>query len=214
MRFAFLVLLFISVFTADAQVEASKTAESPLPKYKLKLSIFDQSYFSLPTIKIHGEMRLTKSANPLYGQIDLGYNFNSQDEMISARGYYTGLRLNNYLPIVFRYQTVISYGFFYQRSYLNNYLKVSKILPGLGEYSEYEKMDFQKERYGFTIDLQKHIPLFDRIFFEYGFSGGIMFMQTITPDRVTQYTFVNGTYKEKKVVTPAIGFSLKIGYLL
>lgn len=209
-----LCLLLLTGSAIMAQIAAKAEAESPFPQYRVKVNVFNQAAFSLPLIKVSTEMLIGSDMNPLYAQADLGYNYYSHDELVKASGLHLGLRLNHYRPLLYRTQNMISYGFFYQRSAINDYLKVNKQMPGFGEYSEYEKMKYHKERYGFSVEFMKQFPVYGKLFLEYGFGLGVMMMRTVTPDRVTQESFVNGLYREKEVITPSIGFSVKLGYAL
>lgn len=214
MKQILLCVLLITGAALKAQIVAKAEAESPFPQYRVKVNLFNQAAFSLPLFKVSGEMLIGSDMNPLYVQADLGYNYYSQDELVKASGLHAGLRLNHYRPLIYRTQNMFSYGFFYQRSAINDYLKVNKEMPGFGEYSEYEKMKYHKERYGFNIEFMKQFPVYGKLFLEYGFGGGVMMMRTVTPDRVSQESFVNGLYREKEVITPSIGFSVKLGYAL
>lgn len=212
------VLILIACTVRSQQPVVAKPSEysSIPPRYKLKVNLFDQSVFSMPCVKFHSEILISGSTEelPNYVSADIGYNYYSTDEDIKANGIYTGLRFNHYLNTYSRASKCLSVGVFYQRSVLRDYLKTTRTYPGLGIIQEYEKMRFQKERYGANIEILKQYPLFNNVFFEFGGSIGIISMETITPDRVTQETFVNGASYQKKALLPTVGFSLKIGYNL
>jgi hypothetical protein len=154
------------------------------------------------------------SSNYNYVSADLGYNYYSQDEQIGAKGIYTGLRFNHYLPSYGSSLKAISIGAFYQYTALNDYLKTEKYYPGLGYYSVYEKMRYNKQRYGANIEVLKQYRLYGPLFFEWSLSVGLIFMETKTPERVTQTTFVNGVSFKKNIDLPSVGFGLKVGYSL
>lgn len=213
MRIVLWVLLVFSNNLLYSQVTARTVSQSPFPSYYLKFTMVDQSVISLPSFKIHCEKSIS-SNNPVYLGLDLGYNYYSQDEEANANGFIVGLRLCHFKPQTFRSQSFFSYGFHYQKSYLNHYLLTSKDYPGFGTYNEYERTKFQKERFGFAINFGTQYPILGNIFFEYSGSLGVMHMKTITPAHITQETFVNGLYLDKVVTTPSIGISLKLGYVI
>lgn len=213
--FCFL-LLQIAINTYSQQPILAKPSQKNeiVPRYKLKLNFFDQSVFSMPCIKVHNEFLIGGETNYHYNYVsaDIGYNYYSADEAIKAKGLYTGLRFNHYVPGYSKVIKCISLGIFYQHSVLRDYLKTTSSYPGLGTIYEYQRMKFQKERYGANLEILKQYPIFNQIFIELGGSMGVISMETITPEKVTQTTFVNGVSYNKKVVLPTIGFSLKVGY--
>ena len=214
--FLFALLICISVQAQDSAKTLPITTEVGPPKYKIKVNLFDQSVFSLPCIKFHNEILIggKKSENYNYVSADLGYNFYSNDENIKAKGIYTGLRFNHYLPSYGDGLKAVSFGIFYQYTALNDYLKTEKYYPGLGYFSVYEKMRYNKQRYGANIEVLKQYRLYGPLFFEWSLSVGMIFMETKTPERVTQTTFVNGVSFKKNIDLPTVGFGLKVGYLL
>jgi hypothetical protein len=217
MRLGFLFVLLFSL-SAYGQDSAKTLPIIPTvgpPKYKIKVNFLDQSVFSLPCIKFHNEILVggQSSSNYNYVSADLGYNYYSQDEQASAKGIYTGLRFNHYLPSYGEGLKAVSIGAFYQYTSLYDYLKTEKYYPGLGYFSVYEKTRYNKQRYGFNIELLKQYPIYGPFFFEYSLGVGLIFMETKTPERVRQTTFVNGVSYKKNIELPYIGFSVKVGYL-
>jgi len=204
------ILVFISwVQTFGYALPASE--QPPLPIYRLKLTLIDQMYFSLPTIKLSNEVLLHDSAIPLYLQLDLGYTIYSNDEEVKARGWYLGTRCNGYFRRTDYGSRGLSFGGFYQKSCLNDYLKVTTEVPGLGEYHEYKKMKFYKERFGLSIEMIQQIELQKGFFIEFTAGLGVVHMRTITPEIVTQKTFVNGLLYGKDIIEPSCLISMKIG---
>ena len=218
MRLGFLIVLLfsLSVQAQDSAKTLPITTEISPPKYKIKVNLFDQSVFSLPCIKVHNEIYLggKSSGNFNYLSADLGYNYYSNDEQVGAKGIYTGLRINHYLPSYGAGQKAVSFGIFYQYTAINDYLMTDKFYPGLGIFSEYEKMRYNKQRYGANVEVLKQYTLYGPVFFEWSLAIGYIFMETHTPERVTQRTFVNGLTFKKNNQLPSLGFGLKVGYLI
>jgi hypothetical protein len=218
MRLVFYYLFFLSTtILAQDPITAPSTEKNPgIPKYKIKVNLFDQSVFSLPCIKVHNEILVGGQASGNYNYVsaDLGYNYYSNDEQVGAKGIYTGLRFNHYLPSYGRGLKGVSFGAFYQYSSIYDYLKTDKFYPGLGTFSEYEKMHYNKQRYGANIEVFKQYRLYGPVFFEWNLAIGVIFMETHTPERSTQNTFVNGVTFKKNNELPSLGFGLKVGYLL
>lgn len=214
--FVWLCLLSLSLSAQDPVQAPSTTKELGAARYKIKLSLFDQSVFSLPFIKLHNELLVGGETTGDYNYLsaDLGYNYYSVDEQAPASGIYTGLRFNHYLPSYRSAQNYLSVGIFWQQSVIKDYLKVDRFYPGLGTYSAYEKMRYSKIRYGGNIEIMKQYALYGPVFFEYTLGLGVLYFETKTPDNVTQTTFVNGTSYQKKELLPTVVFSLKLGYLL
>jgi hypothetical protein len=218
MRLGFLIVLFVSL-SAQAQ-DSAKTlpiiTEYTPPKYKIKVNLFDQSVFSLPCIKVHNEIFLggESSGNFNYLSADLGYNYYSNDEQVGVNGIYTGLRINHYLPSYGAGQKAVSFGVFYQYTAINDYLKTDRFYPGLGTFSEYEKMRYNKQRYGANVEVLKQYNIYGPVFFEWSLAIGFIFMETHTPERSTQTTFVNGVTYKKNNELPSLGFGMKLGYSL
>jgi hypothetical protein len=216
-RILFLFLILFN-YTINAQTQPKKPVQENLvqteqiPRYRVKLSLIDQSIFSLPLIKAQGEYMLGFREYPRYLALDLGYNYYSYDERVRTSGYHLGLRINQYRNSLLNAHNWISYGVFYQNTVVNDYLKVSRSIPGLGEYSEYQKMKYNKVRYGINLEFLKEYNLVSNLFFEIGIGSGVMIMRTITPNNVSQETFVNGVYREKNVGTPMLTLSMKLGY--
>ena len=218
MRLGFLFVLFIglSLKAQDSVKTLPIIPKAGPPNYKIKVNLFDQSVFSLPCIKFHNEILVGGQASSNYNYIsaDLGYNYYSQDEQVGVNGIYTGLRFNHYLPSYGSGLKAVSIGAFYQYTSLYDYLKTDKFYPGLGSFSAYEKMRYNKQRYGANIEVLKQYPLYGPFFFEWSLGVGMIFMETHTPERATQTTFVNGVSFKKNIELPYLGFSVKVGYLL
>ncbi len=211
MRFFLFVSAFILLFNIHAEKPDSSKAREV--KYKLKLNFIDQSYATLPTIKISNELFLKKGELASSINLDLGYNYYSVDERVRARGYYFGANYNQYLGKDFNTGHGVSLGAYYLRSTINDYLKVDHSLSGLGDYHEYEKMKYHKERFGVSIEYFAQFDLPGDFFIELRGGPGFLYMHSITPDRVTQQTFVNGPFYGKEVLTPNFIFNVKVGYL-
>jgi hypothetical protein len=213
--------LFVFLFSLSLQAQdpvaapAADKNEGP-PRYKIKFNLFDQSVFSLPCIKFHNEILIGGESNSNYNYLsaDVGYNYFSVDEQVPVRGIYTGLRFNHYLPSYGEALKCFSIGAFYQYTAIKDYLKTDKTYPGLGTFSEYEKMRYNKQRYGINIEFMRQHTIYGPVFLEYSVSIGYIFMETKTPERVTQTTFVNGTTYKKNANLPSLGFAAKVGYSL
>jgi hypothetical protein len=214
--FLFVFLFSLSAYGQDSSETLPIVPKVGPPKHKIKVNFLDQSVFSLPCIKVHNEILVggQSSSNYNYVSADLGYNYYSQDEQTRAKGIYTGFRFNHYLPSYGEGLKAISIGAFYQYTALYDYLKTEKYYPGLGYFSEYEKTRYNKQRYGFNIELLKQYPIYGPFFFEYSLGVGLIFMETKIPERVTQTTFVNGVSFKKNITLPYLGFSVKVGYSL
>jgi hypothetical protein len=217
-------VLFLTASLACAQ----EPFRSDFGRYRFKLTYLDQSLASLPTVKLGTEILLSGTRYPLFISGEVGYNFYSMDEKTRASGYYLGSRLNLYYnkPLMESRESFmsnltgvpvglgVSIGGFYQKSVINGFLSTTRELDGLGEYYQYEKMKYHKERYGLSLEFIRQFPVSDRFYAEANSGLGVVYMNTIVPGIVTQRTFINGLLKGKHVIAPALIISLKIVYLI
>jgi hypothetical protein len=210
------LFLLASVFflLADSKAQRPDLSTAYLAKYRLKLSVFDQAVFSLPTVKISNEFLLRVSRISSYASVDLGYNFYSVDEDARSSGYYVGAKYSLYSAFSRNVGRGVQFGIFYLKSSINDYLKVTHTHPGMGQYFEYEKMKYHKERYGFSVEHFDQYTISNNFIAEFCVGFGLMYMRTITPSRVTQNTFINGLTTAKETVTPTLILNFKIGYLV
>lgn len=215
--------MFLTVSLAYAR----EPFRSDFGRYRFKLTYLDQSLASLPTVKLGTEIYLFGTRYPLFISGDVGYNFYSMDEKTRASGYYFGSRLSLYYkaPMKTRRDILtelsgvplgygVSIGGFYQKSLINGYLGTTRELDGLGEYYQYEKMKYHKERYGLSLEFIRQFPVSDRFYAEANSGLGVVSMNTIVPGIVTQRTCINGLLNGKHVVAPALIMSFKIVYLI
>lgn len=215
MKAGIITCLFFIVFSDGIAQDSLSKTDNIMPEFKFKLSLLDQSVFSLPVLKASSEILLSRDANfPTYASVEAGYNYYSNDENVRCRGYFLGARYHQYIGNRSHFKHGLSFGAFYLKSFLNDYLKVTKTMPGMGTYYEYERMKYYKERYAFTVEYFIQAGLGRKFFVEMCVGGGLMKMQTITPSRVTQETFVNGMYFRPDVLTIAPFASVKLGYNL
>jgi hypothetical protein len=212
MRLTLLAFIYLLLFNLKGQKPEFTPAY--LAQYKVKLSLFDQTMFSMPVMKVSNEFLIKKNGFPGYAGLDLGYNFYSIDEDVKSGGYYIGTRYNLYTRSEYNIGKGVSFGLFYMRSAINDYLKISHKQPGIGTYHEYEKMKYHKERYGVTVEHFDQYALSNKFIIEASIGGGVIIMNTIVPERVTQETFVNGLTNEQAITVPTVFFNFKIGYLV
>ena len=177
----------------------------------VKANLFKLSDFSLPNINFSAEYFL-KNGGSNSVSLDLGYTYFSIDENTKAKGYtfspkfliYNGNKLNRI--------NAFAIGVFYNKTFINDYLKTTKNLNGLGNYYEYEKLKYQKVRMGISIERVVQFSIFEKVFAEISYGLALVNFQTKVPQKVTQSTFVNGLILQKTYngITPL--FSTKIGY--
>lgn len=178
----------------------------------LKAHLFEFTDFSLPNINFSVEYFLQKEGNKSVS-LDLGYNYYSVDENVKAKGYSIAPKIliyaqnNNERKI-----NAFAFGIYYQKTFMNDYLKTTRNLPGLGNYYFYEKMKYQKIRTGISLERVVQFSIFEKIFAEIAYGIALVNFQTKVPERVSQNTFVNGLVFQKTYngITPL--FSTKVGY--
>lgn len=184
------------------------------PQYVFKVSLADQTVFSLPSIRLHADYLLFDSDLPDYLSADIGYTYYSVDEDVKASGFIAGLRLNSTRFSSGNRKRGISPGLHFQKVYLNDYLKVDKTIPGLGTYYAYEKMNYTKNRVGLSLDFYRQVHLVGGFFLESAIGLGMIYMKTNVPEGVSQQTFTNGLSWRRETLLPNVTFSLKVGYAL
>ncbi len=184
-------------------------------KNKIKLTLVNLTYFSLPTIKVSGEHVLkSKWDLPVSIGADLGYNFYSVDERVKAKGFFAGGRMAFYVVSKPKQALAASFSFFGSRTYLNDYLQTTRTAPGFGDYAYYEKFKYTKDRFGYGWETIWQFRLQKKLFGEIAFGAGMVTFITNVPGNVTQLTYINGLSRQRVYNGPTALLSFKVGYCL
>ncbi len=209
-----MALAILSLSATSLQGQPKPRLATDTAVYMIKFDLLNESALSMPTLKLRNELLLFETRYPVYGILDLGYNFYSVDEMVKSKGYYIGAGLSMYKRLRVPLDLGFSVTGFYQQSDLLDYLKTTRYEQGLGEYYQYEQMGFIKQRSGLAARLSVMGYVWNRWLLECGLGVSAMHMQTITPDVVTQKTFVNGANMGKDVYGVMGSLFLSLGYKL
>jgi hypothetical protein len=204
MRFLLLFLLLFSVIKVYSQ--------EAFPRQFVKFTPIDQSLLSLPTVKL-GYGFILKSTDEYadYGQIDLGYNYYSTEDDLPARGLYLGGKYHfmKYADEYFNKGFALGYSYF--TTNMQQFLKVSKSIPGFGFYEEYEWKKFSKRRHTFTVEKYQQFMIVNGLFVELKYGLSLVEAKVKTPSEVTQTTFVNGFSLNKHTFFPGFLFGFSLG---
>jgi len=181
------------------------------PSLRIKGTLFDMSYFSLPYAGAGVEFDLSKDWTL---DIGAGYIYKSVDENINANGFRLHSKFNQTLDQRRNNRGAISVGVYYTHAFLNGYLLHQKTMRG-STYNEYLKRNYSKQRYGVTLEWINQFRIPDtQWFFEIGIGAMLSRFKTITPSDVTQQDFRNGLFYGKKIAVPSPIFKVKMGYML
>ncbi|MDP2176757.1 MAG: hypothetical protein Q8K70_12680 [Bacteroidota bacterium] len=205
MRFLLLLLLLQTVLKAQAQ--------SAFPKQFVKVSLVDQSFVTLPTVKLgYGFLVKDYDYYADYAQIDLGYNFYSIEDDLPASGLYVGGKYHFVKYADETYNKGFSLGYSYLNTRMHQYLKVAKSYPGIGVFNEYEWNKFYKRRHTISVEKYHQLMFINGFFFELRYGLSLVDSKINTPKEVTQNTFVNGFSLKKRMVFPGVLIGSSIGY--
>ncbi len=180
-------------------------------KERLKINLIDFSQRHLLTIKGSYEFKLRDNR---FLEPELGYTFYSFEDGIQVKGLLIGFSYNRYKFEEGRKPFFIKFNPYYQKIYLQNYLKYDTFLPDFGEYADYRMTRFTKNRYGLNFQIGRQYPLNEHLFFEFSTGLGLEVYNTITPKNVTQKYFRNGNDNSKMGIRPTLLIGVKLGWAL
>lgn len=188
-------------------------ADEPVLLYKrhiIKLNLISLAGINLATLKGSYEY-ISKDAKTLF-ETELGYTYFSREEQASTRGFYTGFSVGGYIKNKPRFRTYVKINPFYQKLYMNDYLKYTVYENQNSYYYEYKKTEYTKERSGCSIINGLMYYFNNTILLEANYGFGLIYYKTTVPDDVSQKSFRNGLRYSKEYMSPNFILSLKLGF--
>lgn len=180
------------------------------PKRSIKGTVIEISDAFLRTYKLSYENR---SNFPKHGfEVELGYTDYSREDRLKTKGFYIGTSLNNYCITDAKGAVVVKPFIFYQRLYMNYYLKYKGEAPGFGTFDYYKKTKYTKERIGISLLASSQLYILKYLILEITAGPGIIAFNTRVPSDVTQTYYPNGKLNLKKYIAPNFIGNVKLGF--
>lgn len=169
-----------------------QTKEETVPQNNYKLTLLDASYINYLTAKLGYEYR-PKTKNKGY-EFELGYIFYSGEEKLDVNGYHIGASINWYIRKRTNFNSSFKLMPFYNIYSVDQYLKYQTELPNFGSFYEYRMTHYTKERFGLSCIFSAQKKVSKKMFFEFNFGIGMMYIHNQVPSQVIQYSFRNGLF--------------------
>jgi hypothetical protein len=179
-------------------------------RHHFKLTVLDLSGLYLKTIKLGYEFNPRHKRAAL--ELEWGYTHYSREDAAYTRGYFYSFSGNydliskNGIRLTFKLKP------FYHKLYMDHYLKYYEITNGFGDYYDYRKTKYTKERYGAYVAAGLQHYIYKDFFAEYDIGVGGMKFKTEVPDGVDQNFYRNGLFNRKEYVSPTVMINIKLGY--